>query len=194
MSLKSATFLVLLLATAMPVTSATAIPVPPVRMTANDIPRLEASANAGSVRSQAILGRLYHSGEGVTKDFVMAAKWYRMAAERGDPISQFWLGRMYSFGEGLPQDDAQAAYWYRKAADQGSGAAQNALGEMYEQGKGVAQDLVQAYKWCELALATDEGQWNSAAFAGDRDRIAAKMTAAQIAEAKALVAVWKPAA
>jgi TPR repeat protein len=76
--------------------------------------------------------------------------------------------------------------WYRKAADQGVIDAQFNLGIMYVYGSGV-QDYVQAHMW-----------WNLAAVSGDedaiknRDKVAKKMTPAQIAEAQKLAREWKP--
>ncbi|MDE0829060.1 MAG: SEL1-like repeat protein [Vicinamibacterales bacterium] len=60
---------------------------------------------------------------------------------------------------------------------------------LYENGEGVPQDYVQAHMWTNLAVTQSSGQ--------DRDRrernrdiIAAKMTAEQIAEAQRLASEW----
>jgi len=86
-----------------------------------------------------------------------------------------------------PQDYAQAAAWFRKAADQGLAAAQNNLGLVYYNGHGVPQDYAQAHKWFNLAAASGDADAVS-----NRDRVAAKMTPAQIAEAQRLASEWKP--
>jgi TPR repeat protein len=57
----------------------------------------------------------------------------------------------------------------------------------YEQGDGVLQDYVLAYMWYNLAAAQGAG-----VAAKDRDRVAARMTPEQIAEAQRLAREWKP--
>ena len=92
------------------------------------------------------------------------------------------------------QDYALAVQWYRKAADQGNADAQFNLGVMYANGQGVLQDYVTAHKWFNLAVsglsASETTQRNAAVTY--RDRVAARMTPAQIAEAQRLAREWKP--
>jgi TPR repeat protein len=57
---------------------------------------------------------------------------------------------------------------------------------MYEEGKGVTRDYVQAYMWFKLVGPADS------VAAKNRDRVAAKMTPTQIAEAQKLAREWKP--
>lgn len=52
---------------------------------------------------------MYNIGIGVTQDFAEAARWYHMAAERGDANAQHNLGVMYDNGDGVNQDYAEAA-------------------------------------------------------------------------------------
>ena len=107
----------------------------------------------------------------------------KRAALQGHAVAQFNLGWMYAKGEGgVPQDFTQAAEWYRMAAEQDDAWAQNNLGEMYARGEGIPRNLVQAYMWLSLAM---KGGFNAAGVY--RERLAKKMTAAQIAEAERLV-------
>src|SRR3546814_1387319 len=46
-------------------------------------------------------------------------RWYRTAAEAGDPHAQLLLGRKYETGTDFPKDEARAADWYERAARQG---------------------------------------------------------------------------
>jgi TPR repeat protein len=108
-------------------------------------------------------------------------------AEKGVASAQFKLGEMYAKGDGLPEDDAEAMKWWQKAADQGNVDAQHNLAVSYFSGEDVPQDYVQAYLWWNLAAATGDAD-----AAKDRDNVATKMTPAQIEQAKALVAAWKP--
>ena len=119
-------------------------------------------------------------------DYAEAARWYRRAAAQGHTGGQFNLGLLYTNGEGVPQDYAEAVKWYRLAAEQGHDYAQLSLGKMYRRGQGVPQDNVQAYKWFDLAASRNVGAFLN------RDRLAAKMTPAQIAEAQKLAREWKP--
>lgn len=54
---------------------------------------------------------VYYEGEGISKDVVEAARWYRMAAEQGDANVQFRLGLMYFLGIGVYKDNIQAYAW-----------------------------------------------------------------------------------
>jgi uncharacterized protein len=131
---------------------------------------------------------------GVPQDYSEAAEWYRKAAEQGVAAAQHNLGVMYDNGQGVVQDDAEAVMWYRKAAAQRHAPAQHNLGVMYADGRGVPQDYVQAHMWFSLAVArftASESEDRKKAIR-DRDRVAAKMTAAQIAEAERLAREWKP--
>jgi TPR repeat protein len=91
----------------------------------------------------------------VCRDEVVAAEWYRRAAEQGDASAQNNLGIMYANGQGVPQDDELAVHWYRLAAEQGHALAQYNLGGMYNSGRGVARDTVRSYMW--MLLAADAG-------------------------------------
>jgi hypothetical protein len=101
---------------------------------------------------------------------------------------------MYDKGIGVPKDDMQAAEWYRKAAEQGLPEGQLNLGDIYTSGEGIPQDYIEAYKWFTLAAslfaASDTENHGNAV--RNRDLIAAKMTAGQIAEARRRAQEWKP--
>lgn len=110
-----------------------------------------------------------------------AAKWYQKSAEQGYVVARHNLGYLYSEGRGVARDYAEAAKWYRLAAAQKYASSQNNLGMFYLNGRGVEQDYVIAYMWFELAAAG-----KSANAPKNREAAAAKMTAEQIAQAKAL--------
>ena len=74
---------------------------------------------------------MYRIGLGVKTDYKEAVKWYRPAAEAGDPEAQSGLGLMYEKGGGVAQDYAEALRLYRLAAEAGDAAAQYYLGDMY---------------------------------------------------------------
>ena len=109
----------------------------------------------------------------------------RSCGEQGDVDAQYNLGLRYRNGEGVPKDDAEAVRWFRLAADQGYAGAQSNLGLLYANGDGVPEIIVLAYMWFNLAAA----QGNEVA-QGLKDRIAQRMTGAEIAEAQRLSREW----
>jgi uncharacterized protein len=119
-----------------------------------------------------------------------AARWYLKSAEQGKSWDQFNLGVMYDNGQGIERDHVEAAKWYRKAADQGFEEAQFHLGLKYESGQGVEKDYVQAHMWLTLATSI-KYSGKDKKYAAMRDRVAAKMTPAQVAEAQRRVREWK---
>jgi len=84
-------------------------------------------AESGDAKAQIGLARMYHSGDGVTKDDAKAVEWYQKAAERGNAFAQYNLGVMYDKGEGVTRDATKAVEWWQKAAAQGNEAAQESL-------------------------------------------------------------------
>ena len=60
------------------------------------------------------------AGEGFPQDDAKAAKWYRLATERGDAYAQEHLGLLYAEGEGVVRDYVQAYMWFDLAAMQGN--------------------------------------------------------------------------
>jgi hypothetical protein len=152
------------------------------------------AAEQGFAVAQSNLGLMYYKGQGVPQDYAEAMKWYRKAADQGHAAAQSDLGFMYANGLGVPRDDAAAVTLFRKAADQGNVAAQYNLGVRYEKGESVPQDFVQAHKWYNLAAvrsAPSETRLRQGAVT-NRDRVSAKMTAVQIAEAQRFAREWKP--
>ena len=81
------------------------------------------------------------------QEYGQAAKWFREAAEQGDPAAQFNLGVLYETGQGVPQNYADAVKWYHAAAEQGEPQAQFNLGVFYETGQVVPQNYEEAVKW-----------------------------------------------
>jgi TPR repeat protein len=145
------------------------------------------AARRGHADAQCDLGAAYRDGRGVIQDFGAAAEWFSKAAAQGQAHAQLYLGVAYETGNGFAQDYAKAAYWYRKAAEQGLAAAQFSLGYRYECGGGVVQDYIQAHLWMNLAAAHDNVTYVAA-----RDKVSAKMSPVQIAEAQRLARDWKP--
>jgi hypothetical protein len=151
-----------------------------------------AAADQGHAGAQNNLAWMYYSGYGVPQDDAQAVIWFRKAADQGDQDSQYNLGMMYLTGRGVKRDDVEAAGWFRKAAEQGDAGAQFTLGVVYERGLGVKPDAVEAHVWYDLASTRSSGQTQKK-YAAARDRIAATLTAAQIAEANRRLKGWTDA-
>lgn len=120
-------------------------------------------------------------------DYTTARRLLHPLAEQGVAGAQNDLGVIYYYGQGVPQDYAEAAKWFWLAADQGLAVAQLSLGQMYAAGEGVPQDYVRAHMWFNLSAA----QQRYLTGAEHRDRIAKRMTPAQIAEAQKLAREWQ---
>ena len=154
---------------------------------ATTLKELRPLAERGDANAQNNLGVLYYNGEGVPQDYVQARQWFEKAAAQGDAYAQNSLGMLYHNGQGVPQHYTKARQWYEKAAAQGDANAQFNLGVLYYKGQGVLHDYVQAHMWCSLAAANGNKK------AGDlRDRLARKMTPAQIDLAQLLAQEWTP--
>lgn len=120
---------------------------------ASVVTELRQKAEAGDASAQYELGDRYTSAEGVSQNFVEAAKWFRLAAEQGHARAQHRLGILYADGDLLRvgKDAVEAAKWFRRAADQGIDEAQYNLGAMYARGEGVPKDPDEAVKWYRRA-------------------------------------------
>ena len=99
----------------------------------------------------AIAEDYYWGNNGKTKDYAIAVKWARKAAEQGNSLGQFRLGYCYYNGEGVKKNYAEAVKWYRKAAEQGDVIAQCNLASCYEFGDGVSRNYAEAVKWYRKA-------------------------------------------
>lgn len=138
-------------------------------------------AKQGDQQAQYAVGRMYDMGRGVAQDYKEAVRWFRRSAVQGNALAQNALGQYYSSGTGVVQDDTVATSWYRASAENGFWAGQLNLGSAYENGRGVAQDYVYAHMWFNISESLQSSVTISL-----RDRIATKLTAAQVAKAQEL--------
>jgi TPR repeat protein len=122
-------------------------------------------------------------------DYAAALALWEPLAEEGNAEAQSGLGYMYHNGYGVARDYERALYWYRRAAEQGYALAQFSLGFHYERGLGIQRDLVQAYVWYSLAEDRTGGALRDL-MVDNRERVAANLTLAQIAEAERLASEW----
>lgn len=116
------------------------------------------AANLGHPRAMAVLGTMYHDGEGVTKDLGQAVKWYTQAATLGNRGAQYSLGAMYEDGDGVAKNVPKAAQLYEASARQGMPEAQFALGLSYEFGEGVPRNRRTAIFWLDQVAKQGDGR------------------------------------
>jgi TPR repeat protein len=109
-------------------------------------------AEAGDPRAQHAIARLYEKGQGVGRDFKVAAGWFLKAAEQGHADSEYRLAVGHVYGLGVPRDEATALSWLRKSANHGHKRAQKMLARAYENGRlGLVADPEQAKYWYDKA-------------------------------------------
>ena len=113
----------------------------------------EAAAKAGDAVCEDLLGLLYSEGKGVKTDPVAAARWFRLAADHGNPLGAYNLGTAYQTGRGVPKDMKEAEKWFTIAAEKGVPYAQTKLGMI---AINQHQDWKTGLKWLRPAAAAGE--------------------------------------
>ena len=83
----------------------------------------KAAAEHDYADAEAELGRCYEDGDGVEQDYVLAADWYRRAAEHvpnlgGSGAGRNGLGNLYVAGLGVPKDYVLAYMWFSLAGSE----------------------------------------------------------------------------
>lgn len=142
---------------------------------------------AGDVDAQTWLAFAYISGDGVAIDAVEASRWYRKAADQGDPWAEVGLGRMYLQGRGVPLSNVEAARLFERAANQGYSEGQHLMALLCRAGLGVPQDYLRAHMWANLAASLGHADAITL-----RDSIAKLLPPDRLAAAQALAAAWTP--
>jgi S1-C subfamily serine protease len=120
----------------------------------DELAQQQAQAQGGNRGAQRELGLRYYGGDGVPRDLVLAAHWWRQAAVAGDDQAQSALALLLFRGEGVAQDRVEALGWWQKAAIAGNADAQATLGWLYFNGVGVGRDRVRGYAWSNLSAAS----------------------------------------
>ena len=145
----------------------------------------KAAATQGNLEAQFKVGQIYGRGEGVALDRNEATRWYLKAAEGGHVEAAYYMGYRYQHGKGATQNFPEAVRWYTKAAEQGNTDAMHGLGTLCLNGQGIPQNQVEAYKWFNLAAVSGKKDYTQS-----RDRLAKKLSSAQLAEGQKLSSAW----
>jgi localization factor PodJL len=130
---------------------------------------------------------MHEKGIGLERDARLAALWYERAAQGGNIRAMHNLATLLASGFHGKPDYAAAFRWYGEAAEAGLQDSQFNMGVLLARGIGARQDFAKAFGW--FALAAAEGDADAAR---KRDQVAARLSAADLATAKASVAQWRP--
>lgn len=82
-----------------------------------------------------LIGEIYRDGLTGRQNWIEAARWYRLADERGDPQAAFALARAHIEGTGVEQDLKKAQHYFERAAAKNHPAALYNLGVMAIEGE-----------------------------------------------------------
>lgn len=99
---------------------------------------------------------MYDKGMGIPKDKLMAAKWYKLGADNGDPMCMVNLGYILECGPKELHNPVSAFEWYLKAAESGYTDAWNNVGICFKHGIGVPQSLDRAVEAYTKAIAGED--------------------------------------
>ena len=121
-----------------------------------------------------------------TRDYATTLSWWHKAAEMGHMRAQNGLGILYRDGDAGEPDKKRAAYWFERSAENGYAFAMYSLAILYRDGDGVARNDVEAHMWFDLASTLNFDP--KARF--QRDLIAKRMNAEQIADAEERAQAW----
>jgi TPR repeat protein len=122
----------------------------------------------GNSDAQLNLARMYYNGEGGDRDLIQAAKWAKLAADKGNGKAKalaidasLELAQQHLDGNGAAQSVREAAKWARQAADYGSVDGQALLGHILFEGDGSFRQPVEGLMLLTIALnrAAGEEQW-----------------------------------
>ena len=156
------------------------------------------AAEQGNAVAQHHLGHLYQGAPGpfrtdrdVPVDHAESVRWFERSAEQGYVSAASSLAMKYRDGNGVPTALDQAFRWFLRAAELGDVEAMTEVGVMYAAGRGVAHDDISAYMWLDLATRYAGGEDREFLLI-DREGVAQRLNATQIAEAERRANEWTP--
>ena len=100
-----------------------------------------------NVQSSMRLGILCFEGKGLKQDISLAFKFFRRAAEGGDPYGQFWSAIMMQYGIGTEKDGRTAKQFYESAVKAGISDASLWEGLLLRYGaENVPKNVMEAHR------------------------------------------------
>jgi len=112
---------------------------------------IQALAAAGDVVAQFHMGKFYDLGRGVAEDYVSAARWYELAASKGEPRAAHNLANLKLAGQGVPQDIDGAIALYEIGMAAGDPMGAETLGGFFLHGEN--RDIERAVGFLRRAYA-----------------------------------------
>ncbi|MEO5350291.1 MAG: hypothetical protein H7836_11675 [Magnetococcus sp. YQC-3] len=154
-------------------------------MEKREVVRLREEERRLLLREQAVAssGKRAVQAEGVNTPEQRVAV-LKKSAGQGNAHAQYQLGMAYFAGEGVFQSYEKGVQWLKKAAAQGDARAKLQIGRAYQLGLGLPQDYLSAYLWSHRAALG-----GAAGAAGQREAIAAQMSASQLERAQKMLKV-----
>ncbi len=110
-----------------------------------DVYDLGGKAGRGDREAQYNLGTLFYYGDGVAKNYKIAADWYQKATYQGHTKAAYALGMMYLHGVGVEQDGKRAVELFYIASQNGLSEAKATLEQMKNEGREV-DSIIEQYK------------------------------------------------
>lgn len=105
------------------------------------------------------IGKMHAAGLGTEQDYLQAADWLTLSADKKYKYAQYSLGGLYYHGKGVDQDHETAFALYTRSADQDFPYASFELGKMLRDGIGCAknqQDSDRRFKEAFLGFVSME--------------------------------------
>jgi TPR repeat protein len=87
--------------------------------------------------AQTSSGKCLRDGDGIERDLVQAARYFKLSADQGDSNGQSRYGACLHEGNGIAQDRVEAARYFKLSADQGNRSGQYWYGLCLRDGDGV---------------------------------------------------------
>lgn len=116
------------------------------------LPYLQSAAKEGYGEACYLLGNMYMSGLGVTKNYEIAMRMYHRGLEFGYLSGDAEIGYMYNLGLGVQKNIHKAVSYYKKSAHKGIADGKLLLGICYWHGNGITQNKDSAFIFIREAI------------------------------------------
>jgi len=127
-------------------------------------------AQEGDALCECDLGWCYFYGNGVTRDYNEAAKWFRRAVEHdSENKKQNNLGWCYYRGTGIEPNYSEQEQWFRREAEKGNADAQYFLGWLFiYRSRLFDPNVPKIFRWWQTSLDEKEAvrYWRESAEQG----------------------------
>jgi TPR repeat protein len=119
------------------------------------IPHMKIAADHGNADAQLEFGIALYSGEGIGRDQVQAARYFRMAADAGHSLACFRYAWCLYTGNGIASDIRECIKYMKLSADLGSPLGQFGLSLALSKSGSRAEDYVTVFTYAEVVLQAE---------------------------------------